>query len=576
MDLGPQIVRNSYQYLLVQSGANPIRLGNNGSVNWSAGGVVASTGNQIISGTKTFANGATVSGGFNVVGGGTNYFGSGFSTNHFGSGAAINYFGSEAAGNIIGSQFSANSLNGNWQLNGNLNITGSVSAPNLVYNIGNQNISGVKTFTTGISAPNVVYNTGDQIISGTKTFASTISASINGNAGTVTNGVYTVGNQTIGGTKTFSSVINGSITGSAGSVPVSGLIGSSEFVSSFLQTPDKSSAQELLETNLSQDGVTVSYTGTLSGPIGPIVYTPPASVSINEQNIRTSGSVGSVVLGTHPNASFIVNGLTGLTRLSNVGTIDFPDLELIITPDSSANVMLSSTRTGPYSLPKLKFSQNILFSFQTFLVSSISLTELIYAPLGVFQGTTLTNCTTISLPKLIIGGITFGSVPMLENITLPSIGVWKESTSTLIIIAGAKLNQSTVDNLLGHLAYMDGNNGTRLFGSGATLNISGGTSAAPSNLGSTTTLGSNFVCSGTTCTVNMTNHGYTTGTVLRISGVTTATNANRYAVITVLNANQFTYTITSQNATGAGTATVIRAGASASALVTRGVTLTTN
>jgi hypothetical protein len=74
----------------------------------------------------------------------------------------------------------------------------------------------------------------------------------------------------------------------------------------------------------------------------------------------------------------------------------------------------------------------------------------------------------------------------------------------------------------------------------------------------------------------MTAHGYATGDVLRISGITTLTNANRYAVITVVNANQFTYNMTSQTATGAGTATVIKAGASAKALVTRFVQLTTN
>ena len=122
---------------------------------------------------------------------------------------------------------------------------------------------------------------------------------------------------------------------------------------------------------------------------------------------------------------------------------------------------------------------------------------------------------------------------------------------------------------------MDGTNNTLAFSTGRSAAITG-TSSAPTNLGSTTTAGSNFVGAGTTCTVNMTAHGYATDDVLRISGITTLTNANRYARITVVNANQFTYTITSQTATGAGTATVIKAGASAKALVTRGVTLTTN
>jgi len=45
----------------------------------------------------------------------------------------------------------------------------------------------------------------NQTIAGTKTFSSLIAGSVNGNAGTVTNGVYTAGDQTIAGTKTFSS-----------------------------------------------------------------------------------------------------------------------------------------------------------------------------------------------------------------------------------------------------------------------------------------------------------------------------------------------------------------------------------
>jgi len=70
-------------------------------------------------------------------------------------------------------------------------LTNPVSAPNLVYNTGNQTISGVKTFATGIVAPNLVYNTGNQNISGVKTF---------------------IGNQTISGNLTVSgNIINSGI-----------------------------------------------------------------------------------------------------------------------------------------------------------------------------------------------------------------------------------------------------------------------------------------------------------------------------------------------------------------------------
>jgi len=50
MNLGPNVVKNSYQYVLNQSGANPITLGDGSAVNWNADGVVVTTGNLIISG----------------------------------------------------------------------------------------------------------------------------------------------------------------------------------------------------------------------------------------------------------------------------------------------------------------------------------------------------------------------------------------------------------------------------------------------------------------------------------------------------------------------------------------------
>jgi len=51
-----------------------------------------------------------------------------------------------------------------------LQVVGNILANNLVYNTGNQSISGNKTFVTGIVAPNLVYNTGEQFVSGLKQF----------------------------------------------------------------------------------------------------------------------------------------------------------------------------------------------------------------------------------------------------------------------------------------------------------------------------------------------------------------------------------------------------------------------
>ena len=119
MNLGPQIIKNSYPYLLVQSGNNPIKLGSNTDVNWIAGGVVASTGNQTISGVKTFTSdisaisfgsgaiansfGASASNDFGASAS-TNAFGFLSQTNYFGENAVLaNYFGENAKENYFGS-----------------------------------------------------------------------------------------------------------------------------------------------------------------------------------------------------------------------------------------------------------------------------------------------------------------------------------------------------------------------------------------------------------------------------------------------------------------------------------------
>jgi hypothetical protein len=115
---------------------------------------------------------------------------------------------------------------------GNVILTNPVSAPNLVnitYNIGDQTISGIKTFVTGIIAPNLVYNVGDQIIGGVKTFSEdlNISGNLTLDGGLYINDieelnliganiyadniVYNTGDQIIRGLKTFDNrpIVNG-------------------------------------------------------------------------------------------------------------------------------------------------------------------------------------------------------------------------------------------------------------------------------------------------------------------------------------------------------------------------------
>jgi hypothetical protein len=274
-----------------------------------------------------------------------------------------------------------------------------------------------------------------------------------------------------------------------------------------------------------------------------------------------------------PELSF-VGGNFSPSTMSNLTTLSMPALSFVGGTFNPGTMAALTT----LSVPALTVIGSNLKLNNFAALTTVSLPAL--SSIGSSTGSSISvismnALTTLSLPSLatLVGGGVSLTAPALANVTLPTNGTFKNG-GLAFSCTGAALTQASVNNILQAYASLNGTNGTTSWVN--TLNVSGGTSAAPSNLGSTTTPGSQFVCAGTTCTVNWTGHGYATGDVLRISGITTATNANRYARITVVNANQFTYTITSQTATGAGTATVVKAGASANALVTRGVTLTTN
>lgn len=324
---------------------------------------------------------------------------------------------------------------------------------------------------------------------------------------------------------------------------------------------------------------------------GNEIITTGRGIWVNNFSYYDTSSVGAT--------SFLFPDIEGcygsfMTSIpTSITTISAPNLVYLGSNAFGSSPLTYASLTS-ISLPKLRISGTLFGNNTMNALTSLDLSSLIsgsFSPTNINGLTSLsfpslkylstlsipnaTSLTSISTPSLVqIGQLTLGTLSACTTWTLPTLGTWKILTASFTITSCA-FNQTTVDNILAALAYMDGTNNTSAYSSGRTVTITG-TSSAPTNLGSTTQAGSSFVGAGTTCTVNWTNHGYATGDVLRISGITTLTNANRYAVITVVNANQFTYTITSQTATGAGTATVVKAGASAKALVTRGVTLTTN
>ncbi len=155
MNLGPNKISLTYQYVLNQSGS-AITLGNGGAVNWAANGLILNTGNQTISGVKTFAssiignlngsisgNAATVTNGVYTIGdqsisgvktfvesvniSGDCILGSDLSANAFGYLSPSNSFGNEAAINDFGMNASANSFGAY-----SFNTIGSFAAENQI------------------------------------------------------------------------------------------------------------------------------------------------------------------------------------------------------------------------------------------------------------------------------------------------------------------------------------------------------------------------------------------------------------------------------------------------------------
>jgi hypothetical protein len=204
--------------------------------------------------------------------------------------------------------------------------------------------------------------------------------------------------------------------------------------------------------------------------------------------------------------------------------------------------------------------------------------------LGNISFLTSNALTSISMPALVHLGasLTGASTTTLTSLVFGTAGILKHVGSGGPAFAGCALNQTSVDRMLAVMVTLDGTNGTTKFA--GTINMSGGTSLAPTFTGATgTKAGSAFVGVTTTCTVTWVAHGFSTGDMITVTGITTLTNANRTAVITVDTPDQFHYTIVTQTATGAGTATYklepsasTEGYANKQRLVIQGATVTTN
>ena len=204
-------------------------------------------------------------------------------------------------------------------VSGNVNVSGNVTANNLVFNTGAQTISGLKTFSNGIvssvgiTGTNLVFNTGDQTISGVKTFSNGIVSSV---GITGTNLVFNTGAQTISGLKTFSNGIVSSvgITGTnlvfnTGAQTISGVKTFANNI--FAPTASFGTDTTQIATTAFVDNAVTS--DQIMSTIGSNLITSLKSARSNEQN------AGIYYFATYNNASgtFTVKTSSGRARVVN-------------------------------------------------------------------------------------------------------------------------------------------------------------------------------------------------------------------------------------------------------------------
>jgi hypothetical protein len=365
---------------------------------------------------------------------------------------------------------------------------------------------------------------------------------------------------------------------------------------------------------IAKSPISVAIGGTVPAPFPPTPVIPAQDFQINGVLQGTgagkwvssieyySGSIGGPTSWVFSDLEGTSGGFFSSNIPITATSVSAPNLIYVGGSLLAGGGVFTYTALTSINFPKLKYLGGLALGAPNAYpaLTSINFPELVFMGsnfTGIFNGVTSmdlsklqinnglsfasTSLTSLSLPSLVISLGQFSlNLPALTTLNLPTLGTWKAMFGN-VNLTNIALNQTSVNDLLAALAYMDGNNGTVSYGTGRTVAILG-TSSAPSNLGVVTGLnGSQFVGAGTICTATIANHGYAIGDVIRVAGVGAPLgNANRYAVIlsSGFTTGQFQYTITSQTGTGTGTGTVsvTKAGASAAALVNRGVTLTTN
>jgi hypothetical protein len=195
-------------------------------------------------------------------------------------------------------------------------------------------------------------------------------------------------------------------------------------------------------------------------------------------------TMASLTTLSFPALTFVNSNFQPST-MASLTTMSFPSLK-ILGASFTASAMASLTT---FSFPVLSFVGGNFTPSSMAALTTISLPALQYqgySPFGSFSVASMASLATLSLPAMISynGTITANTgLGNLASVTLGTVGTLKSIVGATINISGQKLDRASVNGILALLVSLDGTGGTTLWGAGKTVNLSGGTSAAPSGQG---------------------------------------------------------------------------------------------
>ncbi len=217
------------------------------------------------------------------------------------------------------------------------------------------------------------------------------------------------------------------------------------------------------------------------------------TLSFPELLIHTTSQMGSSIGGSGLTtlSAAKVTSLNPLTfnNVPSLTTLNFPSL--VSMPGYSGIMFNGTNNISSITSANFPVLEDVNFSFYepgslvTVDIPSAKKFKGCYiASSGMMTGNAV--ITTLNFPGLvdIANPLQFDNKPTLTNVSFGTVGTLKKFSSGWVFVNfdGCNLTQASVDGLLTLFASLDGTNGTTT-SNGGTLLFTGGTNAAPSQIG---------------------------------------------------------------------------------------------